>query len=151
MTVLTRRTLLGAAPVALAGAAVVAHPGRAAALDVSGGTLTLVEPFRLLDSRVAGTKYATGATAVVNVPDLSTEHGVIVNVTITETEGSGFVRVADKVVIPAPTSTLNWSTANQTLANLAIVRTLGGSDHLTLQFAGEGKTHLVVDVIGYIS
>ena len=152
MTVLTRRSLLGAAPVALAGAALVSRPSAAHALDVSGGTLTLVEPFRLLDSRVdPGAKYATGDTATLTVPDLSTVHGVILNVTITGTEGSGFVRVANKVVLPAPTSNINWSAAGQTLANLAIVRTTAGASTVTLQFAGDGKTHVVIDVIGYIS
>jgi hypothetical protein len=155
MKSLTRRTLLGAAPVALAGAAVVGRAPVAQALDVSGGTLVLVAPFRLFDSRESGTgaKYTVGQDDAVTVPDLSTVHGVVLNVTITDTEGQGFVRVADKVVWPAPTSTINWFAAGQTIANLAIVRTVNAASKITFQLGGStgGKVHIVLDVIGYVT
>jgi hypothetical protein len=155
MKSLTRRTLLGAAPVALAGAAVVGRAPTAQAIDVTGGTLALVAPFRLFDSRQSGTgeKYAVGGSDEITVPDLASVHGVVLNVTITDTEGQGFVRVADKIVWPPPTSTINWYATGQTLANFAIVRTTAGSSKVTFQLGGTtgGKLHIVLDVIGYIT
>jgi len=154
MNVLTRRTLLGVAPVALVGVAVAGHAPVAQALEVSGGTLSLVTPFRILDSRTAGTgaKYTVGDADLVAVPDLATVHGVVLNVTITDTEGLGFVRVADAVVWPTPTSTINWYADNQTMANMTIVRTQSAASKIAVQFGGRGgKTHLVLDVLGYVT
>lgn len=153
MTVLTRRTLLGAAPVALAGAAIVGKATAAQALEVSGGTLALVTPFRVLDTRErdGAAKYGVGDTDAITIPDLATVHGVVLNVTITETEGSGYVRVADKVVWPPPTSTINWYADGQTVANLAIVHT-HGEGKVVVQLGGRGgKTHVVLDVLGYVT
>ncbi len=153
MTVLTRRTLLRTAPVALAGAVVLGKASSAQAIEVSGGTLALVTPFRVLDTRerAGALKYAVGDAEGITIPDLATLHGVVLNVTIADTEGSGFVRVADTVVWPPPTSTINWYADGQTVANLAIVHTHGEAK-VAVQLGGRGgKAHVILDVLGYVT
>lgn len=153
MTVLTRRTLLGAAPVALAGAVVVGKATTAQALEVSGGTLALVTPFRVLDTRdrTGGLKLGVGDAEGITIPDLAKVHGAVLNVTITDTEGTGYLRVADAVVWPPPTSTINWYADGQTVANLAIVHT-HGEGKVVVQLGGRGgKAHVILDVLGYVT
>jgi hypothetical protein len=71
--------------------------------------------------------------------------GVMLNLTITETEGSGFLSVFDAAVPFSGTSNINWSTSNQNLANFAVTPTTG---FVTVLAGGSGATHFVIDVVG---
>ena len=75
------------------------------------------------------------------------------NVTITETEGSGFLRVSgtdSSGERPIPvTSNVNWSQNGQTLANL-VLTTVGSEAGVDIFAGGAGRTHVVVDVQGYV-
>jgi hypothetical protein len=155
MSHLDRRTLIGhTAPAAvLAGLAggVAAAAGTASAAATSGA-LVLVEPFRLQDSRVnEPDKYDTGAVDGLAVPGLAAHQGVLLNVTVTQTEGSGFVWVGKAPVAFPTTSNINWSTNDQTLANFAIVFTGPGQGGITVQLHGNGRTHLIIDVVGFVA
>jgi len=116
-------------------------------------------PCRLLDTR----KQQDGAAPVPNGTDRIldvvgvTRCGVsplattiVVNVTVTQTTGSGYLQVypADLAQPPA-TSTLNFS-ANMTRSNNAIVR-LSGDGRIKLRpfIPPAGTVHLVVDVVGF--
>jgi hypothetical protein len=151
---LDRRALISrAAPAAalggLAGAALLAAPAAAAPAT---GSLVLVEPFRLLDSRVnEPDKYDTGAVDNLAVPGLDAYQAVLVNVTLTQTEGSGFVWLGAAPVAFPSTSNVNWSASDQTLANLAIVFTGTGRSGITVQVHGNGRTHLILDVVGFVA
>ena len=72
-----------------------------------------------------------------------------INVTITETVGSGYLAVGN----PGPdgtrtTSNINWSTSGQTLANLAVTTLFEGN--LTIFAGGGGSTNFIVDLMGLI-
>lgn len=155
----TRRGLLvaggAAAAVPLAGAA----PAGAAA---AGATLkTLLTPVRVFDSRAPGNffgrKLAAGDVVAVAVSPAyegdDVASAVFVNVTITETEGAGYLSVVGEDLSgeqpPPTTSNINWSTSGLTLANLAL-STVGGEHSIAIWCRGAGRTHVVVDVQGYV-
>ena len=68
------------------------------------------------------------------------------NVTVTETQGSGDIRIWPTGSF-ALVSTQNWPSAGVTLANAAIVPA-GTNGSVTVQAAGSG-THLIIDINGY--
>ena len=152
MSLFTRRRLIAAAPVAglAAGTALTLGPSPAAA--AASGMVELVTPFRLQDSRVnEPTKYDTSAQDNIAVPGLAGHGGVILNVTVTETEGAGFFRIAEGFEAVPSTSTINWYTAGQTVANLAIVKVTPPAAGISIQGGGNGRAHLILDVLGFVA
>jgi hypothetical protein len=156
----TRRRLLvlgGAgtlAPVAL-------RTPPAEAAPPSGPLITLLTPRRIYDSRtdtvlLGGAKLAAGKTIIVSVSVPDENRFLIaafLNVTVTGTEGAGFLRVSGsdssgERPIPA-TSNINWSQDGQTLANL-VLTTVGSEAGVDIFAGGGGRTHVVVDVQGYV-
>ena len=133
----------------------------ASAAQPSGPLITLLTPLRIYDSRtdtvlLGGAKLAAGQaiTVAVSVPEETRLlMAAFLNVTITETEGSGFVRVSgtdSSGERPVPvTSNVNWSQNGQTLANL-VLTTIGSEAGVDIFAGGAGRTHVVVDVQGYV-
>src|SRR5690606_14834130 len=79
---------------------------------------------RVLDTRIAGGKFAANEERIVSLGTLPHAKAAIFNVTITETEGTrGFITAYKADVALPNTSNINWSSANTTLANLAVVPT----------------------------
>lgn len=149
------------------GASILASAPRTAAINeprVAGQLVTLISPIRVFDSRTDAVplgrrKLRSGESVAVTVSPAFAETptgaaiSVFVNCTITQTEGSGYlvIRGSDlsgEVPLP-PTSNINWSTSNQTLANL-VLSTVGGESALEVHCAGGGATHVIVDVQGYV-
>jgi hypothetical protein len=140
-------------PVSFAGVARAAPPG--------GSLFTLLTPIRIYDSRIDSVplgraKLASGNTVIVtvSVPDETRFLiAAFLNVTITETEGSGFLRVNgtdSSGLRPVPaTSNINWSQSGQTLANL-VLTTVGSEFGVDIFAGGGGRTHVIVDVQGYV-
>jgi hypothetical protein len=148
VTTIDRRHLLTASVPVAAAAALVGLAGPASAQ--AAGTLTLIEPIRFLDSRVQEPdKYGPGANDNVAVPDLASHTGALINITVTETEGAGFFRIARTAVIPPPTSNINWWDSGQTLANLAVVFT-DGDGGVNILSGGLGRAHLILDLLGHV-
>jgi len=131
-----------------------------------GPLFVLSPPIRLYDSRtlhVGGTTRNGPLSGGENRP-ISIELGnddqtielpvaavraAIINLTITETVGSGFLAVGD----PGPsgartTSNINWSASDQTLANLAITTLFEGN--LTVFAGGGGSTNFIVDLMALV-
>ena len=132
-----------------------------------GPLFVLPTPIRLYDSRtlhIGGTTRNGPLASGTNRP-LSIEtgnddkvlepqvngplHAAVINLTITDTVGSGFLSVGN----PGPngarsTSNINWSTAGQTLANLAITTLFEGN--LTIFCGGGGSTNFVVDLMALV-
>jgi hypothetical protein len=141
------------APVSFAGVARAAPP--------SGTLVTLLTPIRIFDSRVddvplGRAKLATGTTLIVtvSVPDETRFlTAAFLNVTITQTEGAGFLRVSgtdSSGTQPVPaTSNINWSQNGQTVANLALT-SVGSEFGVDIFAGGAGRTHVIVDVQGYV-
>jgi hypothetical protein len=147
---ITRRNLIAAAPVAgLAGMGLAIAPGAASA--AATGMVELISPIRIQDSRtMEPDKYDTSASDTILVPGLAGKSGVIVNVTVTETEGVGFFRVAEDIEPVPSTSNINWYAVGQTIANLAIVKVTPPTGGISMQGGGNGRAHLIIDVLGFI-
>ena len=157
---ISRRWLLGAGGAA---ALLPAATGRVAASSapIAGPVATLLTPIRVFDSRgnlfpANGTKLEAGeAIAVVVSPafESGVAMAVFANVTITQTEGSGFLVVTGSDLSgerpEAETSNINWTTDNQTLANL-VLTAVGGENALSVRCEGNGRTHFIVDIQGYV-
>ena len=161
MSLFTRRRMLAT----LGGAAAltpVARRGTAVATIPVGANVMPSDPKRLYDSRTDGDKIAAKETITIGVldPTGATFLGAaFLNITVTQTEGAGFLRVnATPVGGGDPvdgdyrpdleTSNVNWSHDGQTLANLALTR-VGGETGVDIFCGGAGRTHVIVDLQGY--
>ncbi len=126
-------------------------------------TLVLIDPVRVWDSRDADPyklqpgvsspgKLASGNAIGFSLQGVvpTYNYGALVNVTIAETESSGYLTVygpGEHGEAP-PTSNINWYAANQIVANLVATK-LGGEATLAIRAGGSGRTHVIVDVLGY--
>lgn len=73
--------------------------------------------------------------------------GVLLNLTVTETVGAGFLAVYSSALSTPPgTSNINWSGSDQNLAN-ATVSAIDG-ESVNVQAGGGGSTHFIIDVLG---
>jgi hypothetical protein len=132
-----------------------------AAADSTGPLVVLTTPVRLYDSRIdavplGGAKLSSGNSVIVTAAGFGASGFLVaayINVTVTQTEASGFLRVNGSDLSgerPVPnTSNVNWFANNQTLANLALT-TVGGENGIEVFCGGGGRTHVVVDIMGYI-
>ncbi len=158
----SRRRLIGAGGAAAVLAPVAARSASSAhAAPPSGALVTLQSPVRVFDTRqpssvLGGSKLAAGQSVAVTVSpafDGGFALSVFVNVTITQTEGWGYlvVRGSDlSGMVPLPeTSNINWWTSGLTLANLTL-STVGGENAVEVHCEGNGRTHVIVDVQGYV-
>jgi hypothetical protein len=151
---LSRRALFTGVGGAAAATAAAQLPLRSASAAPAGATVSLVvPPLRLVDTRTDGPgKIVAGHPLDTFVDGLIGEGvvGALLNLTVTGTEGSGFlVATADNATAPNPTSNVNWSAAGLTLANLAIVPATG-TRGITLSVGGPGRTHVIVDLFGLL-
>lgn len=161
MPLFTRRRMLTTVGGAAALTPVAARAGAASAASAGTGLITLRTPIRAFDSRtdttlLGGAKIEAEQSAIVTVGVPDEERfllSVFLNVTITETEGAGFLTVfpsdlSGKVPMPE-TSNINWSQNGQTLANLALSG-VGGESGVEIFCGGFGRTHFIVDIQGYV-
>ncbi len=157
----SRRRMIAAGGAAAVAAPLAGRPASATAhTPLAGQLVTLLAPIRVFDSREAssvlgGRPFQPGDAVAVNVgaayPDFAL--AVFANVTITQTEGAGFLTVwggdaSDTLDTPS-TSNVNWTTSGQTLANLAL-STVGQENSIEVVCGGAGRTHVIVDVQGYV-
>ena len=101
---------------------------------------------RVFDSRDT-TRFAADEERVIDLSSklISTARAAVVNVTATQTAGPGFVAAfADGITYPG-NSTVNFSSANLTVANGAVVAMTAGKIKVR---CGPAPTHVLVDVIG---
>ena len=105
---------------------------------------------RVLDTRLAGGKFAAGETRVVDfsaVAPLGT--AVVFNLTADQPGGIGFLSAfsADLANWPG-NSSLNYGPATPNIAN-GVICALGAGNKIKIR-CGEAATHVIVDVIGYL-
>jgi hypothetical protein len=114
-------------------------------------------PTRIYDSRSSDGKLESGDVRTIGVPGLMHVSGsALINLTIDQTEASGYLTAWAPVGengSPAPdTSNINWTTDNQTLANLVVVKLAGEhGDAFNVRADGNGRTHVIVDLLGYFT
>ena len=158
----TRRGLIGTVGVVGAVAAVPVMGTRSGALPSSSGALvTLGTPVRVFDSRALvppgnGARIVAGESVGVPIGaaiDGGPALAAFVNLTVTETEGSGYLVVRGSVVregVPLPpTSNINWWASGLTLANL-VLTTVGAENFIEVH-CSVGATHFIVDLFGWVS
>lgn len=123
----------------------------------------LPQPLRVYDSRLPATISSpngpvnAGQSRTVNLGfdqhgnstelSLLAYSGAFVNVTVVNTVGSGYVAVRSPAVAPPSTSTVNWSSSSQIVANMAMTRLSEGSLEI---YCGAGSTDVVVDVLAML-
>ncbi len=124
----------------------------------TAGAFHAITPTRSVDSRIAGGRLSSGQTRTADlavnlnggalVPYRAT--AAVVNVTITATEGAGFLTLFPFGVSRPTASTINWSASGQTVANGATIA-LGSAQRLSVYCGGSGgpSTELLIDVTGY--
>lgn len=115
---------------------------------------------RIYDSRAASTdwgqsvgKFHPNEERWLQVPVPVTTvgaHAAVLNVTVTQTEGSGWLAVYPPGGYPG-TSTINWSGPNQTLANntQTAIGPVQSNRYGVLLRTGPSRAHVVVDLLGY--
>jgi len=109
----------------------------------------LVPIGRVLDTRVTGGKLAANEERVITldgVPGFA--QGAVINLTVTETEGAGFVAVFPADVGWPGNSSINWSDPDQNIANGVLTAT-DDTGRIRIR-GGVNRTHVVIDVVGYL-
>lgn len=132
----------------------LAKPGTAGAFTL------LAPPERVYDSRPNSAPnlpndgvISAGQTRTINLLASGTEQfiedidGVMLNLTVTQTVGSGFLSVYSAALTTPPTiSSVNWSATAQTVANLTVSACEFAA--LKVTCGGTGSTHFIIDVLG---
>ncbi len=125
--------------------------------SVSGGDgFTSLAPVRVLDSRSAtqvgpyNTPWGAGATRNVTVGGTdgvpAGADAVVLNVTVADTTGSGFLTVWPAGATKPTASSLNW-TPGEVIPNAVTVK-LGTSGAISV-FNPAGSTDVIIDIAGY--
>jgi hypothetical protein len=86
------------------------------------------------------------------IPEEAT--AVTFNVTVTSTQGAGFVQVDTSPADPGATSTVNWTAAGQTDANSGVVmlgEAFDDTGFISVYVGGtdDAAAHVIVDITGY--
>ena len=132
----------------------LARPGTAGAFSF------LAPPERVYDSRPGSAPdlandgaLSAGQTRTIDLLAAGTEQipefvdGVMINLTVTQTTGAGFLSVFSDALTDVPTSSnINWSGPGQTIANMTVSATRFA--RLKVHCGGTGTTHLIIDVMG---
>ena len=110
---------------------------------------------RKLDTRNPGPLTGKIITGQIKTLALTPElivgaKSALVNLTITNTEGSGFLGLFPSGTPWPGTSSINWSGPNQIVANSATVA-VSPAGSIDIICGGGGRTHVVVDLVGYYS
>lgn len=105
---------------------------------------------RVLDTRLTGGKLGVGEDRTVSFTSFGSAgaRAALFNLAVTETEGvGGFVGCFSGATWPG-NANINWFGTNQNLSN-AVTCALDSSGQLKLH-GGANKTHVVVDIVGYL-
>ncbi|HVE62830.1 MAG TPA: S8 family peptidase [Mycobacteriales bacterium] len=109
------------------------------------GRFVSMSPRRTLDTRDAGTPVPSGTSVPVDLGLPAEAFAVVATVTATTPTSPGFLTAHPSGRAPG-TSTVNFPAA-ATVANLAVVP-LGDDGRIAVR-NGPGRTHALVDVVGY--
>jgi hypothetical protein len=105
---------------------------------------------RVLDTRLPGPltgKLGPGEEKVVPL-GFAGARSAIINLTITETVGGGFVAVFPANIAWPGNSSINWSASNQNIAN-GVITAVDGNGAIKIR-GGSNPTHVVIDRIGFM-
>jgi hypothetical protein len=120
-------------------------------LPAPEGFIALPAPVRVYDTRGVLPRLAPNEERIVSLaPHVpATAQGAVLNLTATQTLAAGYMAVfaAD---IPWPhNSSVNWTLTNQSIANLVITG-IDNTSRIRVR-GGDGSTHVVIDLLGYLT
>ena len=132
----------------------------------SAGSYHPVTPARVYDSRVQFPfpgRLSTGQHRTVSIADSRDPNGsiltanlvpagataVFANVTVTDTDHSGWIAVNPGGTTAVSASAVNWSSAQESLANGLALTIDATTRQVTIVAGGPGSTDVVIDVYGY--
>ena len=101
---------------------------------------------RVFDSR-AGAAFVAGEERVIDLSSrlISTARAAVINLTATATGGGGFLSAFTDGIAWPGNSTVNFTSAGESVANGAVVTMTGGKIRVR---CGQTSSHVIVDVIG---
>jgi len=102
---------------------------------------------RVLDTRNTGGPLQPGEERVVDL-GFPGARGAVLNLTVTNTVGGGFVAVFPANVAWPNNSSINWSSGNQNIAN-GVITALDSSGQIKIR-GGASPTDVVIDRIGWL-
>lgn len=120
----------------------------------AGAFHLLPAPVRVIDSRGpgGGGLFASGTDRVVTMPVAvpAGATGVLLNLTVTNTVGAGFLAVASAAVGAGAMShsNTNWFTSGQ-VSPATAVSAINTAKQIRLKAGGGGSTHYVIDLFGF--
>ncbi len=94
----------------------------------------------------AGEERVIGLGGAGGVPPEA--RGAVINLTVTETEGAGYVAVFPADQVWNNTSSINWFGTGQNLAN-SLVTGMDESQQVKIR-GGAAPTHVIIDILGYV-
>ncbi len=100
------------------------------------------------DTRTGAGKLQPGEERIVNVGAPTVARAAVINLTVTETEAAGFVAAFSAGIDWPGNSSINWSSANQNIAN-GVICPLDSSGTIKIR-GGVAPTHVVIDTEGYL-
>jgi hypothetical protein len=100
------------------------------------------------DSRTGAGKLKAGEERTLNLGVPAVARGAVFNLTVTETEGAGYVAAFPANIAWPGNSSVNWTAPNQNIAN-GVICGVDGGGNIKLH-GGVNATHVVVDVQGYL-
>lgn len=115
----------------------------------AGRFVPLPTPTRAVDTRDTSTPLGADTSRLVDLTAVgipSTASAAIINIVATETQNGGYLTAYPGGTVPY-TSNLNYPGGNHTIAAGAITRLDNGK----LRIYSSAATHLVVDVVGYMT
>jgi len=105
---------------------------------------TPVTLVRVLDTRLTGGKLGPDEERVIALGLPAMVRGAVINLTVTETEGAGYVAVFPAYANYAGTSSINWSAGGQNIAN-GVITAVDESGQVKIR-GGVNRTHVVIDL-----
>jgi hypothetical protein len=118
-------------------------------VQLSNTLITLVPSVRAYDSRSSGGPLGSGERAVSLASAIPAGAATaLINLTIADTVGAGFLGVFKNGTSWPGTSNINWYSSNQIVANNATVA-VDSSRNMKVHAGGPGSTDFIVDVMGY--
>ncbi len=152
---LDRRDLLlkgGAmAAVATAAGAMVATGATPAGAAPLAPVLLPFGPERIYDSRSGGGRLPSGYQDTLTSSSPATDKAFLLNVTIVDTVGSGYLSVFSADISWPGSSTINWYGAGQINANNAYTAIRQSDQGIKIYAGGGGSTNYVLDLIGTLT
>jgi hypothetical protein len=113
------------------------------------GAFAAVSPIpRVLDTRTTGGKLQPDEERIVDLGVQGPVGAAVINLTVTETEGAGFVAVFPADVAYPGNSSINWSASDQNVAN-GVIASVDSTGKVKIR-GGVNPTHVVIDVQGVL-